>query len=95
MVLYSVNKTDSTYGAGTVECTGSPIVMNGEQKLPVGETVTLTVTSEDNYTIGQVSYNDGSDHTITPVNGVYSFAMPEQNVTVSATFSSFFLFLSF
>ena len=50
------------------------------------KTVTLDMTPNENYTIGTVSYNDGSDRTITPVNGVYSFTMPGQNVTVSATF---------
>ena len=53
-----------------------------------GETVTLTVTPSTHYEIGTVSYNDGSDHEITPVGGVYSFTMPAANVVVSATFNT-------
>ena len=48
--------------------------------------ITLTVTPAANYHIGTVSYNDGSDHVIMPENDVYSFKMPQHNVTVSATF---------
>lgn len=50
------------------------------------EDITLTVTPAANYYIGTVSYNDGTDHVITPENDVYSFKMPQHNVTVSATF---------
>ena len=53
-----------------------------------GETVTLTVTPSTHYEIGTVSYNDGSNHEITPVGGVYSFTMPAANVVVSATFNT-------
>lgn len=50
------------------------------------KTVTLTVTPDTGYSIGTVSYNDGSDHTITPdENGKYKFTMPAKDVTVSAT----------
>ncbi len=48
--------------------------------------ITLTVTPDENYYIGTVSYNDGTDHVITPVNDIYSFKMPKHDVTVSATF---------
>ena len=53
-----------------------------------GENVILTVTPNTYYTVESVSYNDGSDHTITPVGDVYSFVMPAAAVTVSATFST-------
>ena len=48
--------------------------------------VTLTVTPDENYYIGTVSYNDGTDHVIKPVFEVYSFKMPKHDVTVNATF---------
>ncbi|MBE5925204.1 MAG: hypothetical protein E7271_12230 [Lachnospiraceae bacterium] len=48
--------------------------------------VTLTVTPDTGFTIGSVIYNDGSDHTITPVNGEYSFTMPARDVNVTVTF---------
>ena len=50
------------------------------------ETVTLKVTPAEGYEIDTVSYNDGADHTIAPVEGVYSFTMPAGDVTVTATF---------
>ena len=52
------------------------------------DAVTLTVTPAENYYIGTVTWNDGTtDHVITPTdNGVYSFNMPQHDVTVNATF---------
>ncbi|MBQ2616928.1 MAG: InlB B-repeat-containing protein, partial [Synergistaceae bacterium] len=52
-----------------------------------GESVTLTVTPSEGYNIGTVSYNDGSEHMINAVGGVYSFTMPAVSVTISATFT--------
>lgn len=52
------------------------------------ETITVTVTPDTGYVIGTVTYSYGdNDYTITPNNGVYSFTMPEADVTVSATFN--------
>ena len=45
--------------------------------------VTFTVTPQLGYAVGTVKYNG---HTLTPVNGVYSFSMPDENVTVTASF---------
>ena len=47
------------------------------------KTVTLTVTPNEGYAVKSVKYNDTE---ITPVNGVYSFTMPAEDVTVSAEF---------
>ena len=51
-----------------------------------GQPVTLTVTPDENYSIVNVTYNDGTVHNVDINNGVYSFTMPNANVTVSATF---------
>ena len=51
-----------------------------------GAKVILTLTPDEGYTVDTVTYNDGTDHVITPVNGVYSFTMPTSDVTISATF---------
>ena len=48
-----------------------------------GETVTLTVTPDAGYVVDTVAYNGIA---ITPVDGVYSFTMPAEDVTVTATF---------
>ena len=46
----------------------------------------LTVTPDEDYYIGTVTWNEGTDHIITPTNsGGYSFTMPQHDVTVSAT----------
>ena len=51
-------------------------------------TIPLTVTPDVGYSVNTVSYNDGSNHTLTPdVNGDYSFTMPDKSVSVSATFT--------
>ncbi len=47
------------------------------------ETVTLTVTPDEGYAVKSVKYNDT---VIEPVEGVYSFTMPAEDVTVSAEF---------
>ncbi len=50
---------------------------------PQGATVTLA--TADGYSIGSVSYNDGSDHTFTAdANGNYSFTMLATDITVVA-----------
>ena len=63
---------------GKVECAVSGIP---------DEPVTVTLTPEDGYETTAISYNDGDDHAITPVNGAYSFIMPDADITISVTFS--------
>ena len=48
------------------------------------DTVTLTVTPNTGYAVMSVSVNGEA---ITPVNDVYSFTMPAENVTISAEFA--------
>ena len=56
---------------------------------PAGTEVTLTAAPAAGYKTGEVRYNDGTDHTITPdENGKYQFTMPAGNVTVTAAFIS-------
>ena len=79
------------YGVMTGSLTGgrmsaSPEAFAIKDYADANKTVTLTVTPDENYTTGTVSYNDGSDHTLTPVNGKYTFTMPDKNVTASAVF---------
>ena len=64
-----------TCGTNITATSYAPIVAEGE-------TVTLAAPG---YAITSASYNDGSDHEITPVNAVWSFTMPAKNVTVTAT----------
>ena len=53
------------------------------EKAAAGEKVTLTVTPDFNYEVDEVKFNDT---VITEEDGVYSFEMPEAEVTVTATF---------
>ncbi|MCR5788404.1 MAG: Ig-like domain-containing protein [Lachnospiraceae bacterium] len=70
---------------GTVSA--SPAAFAIKDYANANQTVRLTVTPASNYTIGTVSYNDGSDHKITKDNNdKYPFTMPGRNVTASATF---------
>ena len=55
-----------------------------------GETQTVSFTYTGTVPEGYlltVKYNDGSDHFLTPTAGVYSFTMPEANVSVSYSFT--------
>ncbi len=65
--------------------THGTVTFQGSSAIPM-ENVTLNVTPNEQYVIASVTYNDGSDHVITPQNGVYSFVMPFVDVTVNATF---------
>jgi len=54
-----------------------------------GETVTVTVTPDSGYVVNEVFYKPVSDENrteIPAVDGVYSFTMPHEKVTVTATF---------
>lgn len=63
---------------------------NGQTTSNSGKVVTFTVEPEDNYYLSSVTYTDnetGETVTMTPDgNGVYSFVMPANDVTLEATF---------
>lgn len=63
--------------------TNGTVVASASTAAP-GDTVTLTVTPASGYNISTVTVNGTP---IAPVLGVYSFEMPSENVTVSATFT--------
>ncbi|MCR5362210.1 MAG: InlB B-repeat-containing protein, partial [Bacteroidales bacterium] len=53
-----------------------------------GSKVTINVVSTDEgYHVSTVKYNDGTDHVITPVKGVYSFTMPSKPVTITVVYA--------
>ena len=49
-----------------------------------GETVRFTITPAVGYEVDTVAFNDTS---VSPVNGIYSFIMPNEDVTISVTFN--------
>ncbi len=79
-ILYAQYKQLYTVTAGEVDGT----VTADKAQAVEGETVTLAVTPEEGYQVGEVKYNGT---VINPDNGVYSFTMPAENVVVTATFS--------
>ena len=82
-----VTITASGLAHGSLLLNGEPAALT-DGALSLFEGGQITVVPNDGYVIDTVSYNDGSDHTITPdENGVYSFTMPAANITVTATFA--------
>ena len=51
------------------------------------ESTKVTI-SAPGYTITSASYNDGSNHDIDPVQGVFSFSMPKSDITISASLTA-------
>ncbi|MBP3361491.1 MAG: hypothetical protein J6N52_11590, partial [Clostridia bacterium] len=72
-----------TQYAVTVDALTNGTITPSKTEAAAGEIITLTVTPADNYSIGEVKVNGT---VVNPVNDVYSFTMPAENVTVSATF---------
>ena len=69
---YTITKSKMTNGSVTVAATAK-----------MGETVSLTVTPGTGYELETLKYNDNN---ITATEGVYSFTMPADDVTITATF---------
>ena len=66
-----------------ITATGQTVVIGGTTYYYAGQTITLAPAT-DGDSILSAQYNDGANHKITPVEGVYSFTMPAADVTVSA-----------
>lgn len=72
----------------TVSSTTNGQASASVSKAVAGDTITITATPVDvSYAVSSVKYNDGSDHEVTPTEGIYAFTMPASNVTVSVTFA--------
>ena len=80
-VVYSITNPDYTVTLPT-GLTGGTVAAD-KTSAKFGETVTLTITPNNGFTIKTVKYNDTA---ITVDEDVYSFTMPASDVTVSATF---------
>ena len=66
---------------------GTGIKYNNVLYAGVGDNVSLNITAPEGYAINTVSYTyeGGSETTIDPIQSVYSFTMPDANVTINAT----------
>ena len=69
-----------------VTVSGMTTISANEYKVGYSDVVTLV--ASNGYEITAASYNDGSDHDIAPAQGVYSFAMPAADATVTVTMSA-------
>lgn len=69
--------------------THGTVTLDPASAAQAGQTVTVTLHPEAGYYVDTVRYTtDGSTYTtLTPVNGVYSFVMPTDSVTVTASFA--------
>lgn len=74
---YLITIAESENGTVTAEWA------NKKYRTPVGETVTLTVNPAEGYKLETITVNEVA---LEAVEDVYSFVMPAQEVTVSATF---------
>ena len=65
--------------------------VGGDEAANHGDTITVNVTPQPGYNVGEVTYtpDGGTTQKIVPnENGEYIFTMPDKNVTVSATFTA-------
>ena len=75
---HTITLNDTTHGSISVS----------EPYAAADDTVVVTVTPDDNYVLSTLTYNDGQDnYNIVAQGGVYSFTMPDDDVTITATFS--------
>ena len=78
----------SAYLITCAEAEHGSVTVNWEDKkyrTPVGATVTVTPTPAEGYHVASVTAGDA---VLVPVEGVYSFVMIAQDITVSATFAA-------
>ena len=80
--LTNVTLTPVAYDVTVSDCTNGSVT--AQAKAAKDETVTLTVNPDYGYAVTGVTVNGTA---IEPVNGVYSFEMPNEDVTVSASFT--------
>lgn len=81
-INYNVTKAAASNGSFTVKKGSSEITTAN-----YGDTIVITPSANQNYEVDTVSYNDGTNHSVSLVGGTYSFTMPAAAVTVTVTFT--------
>ncbi len=74
----------------TIEDTENGTITADKEKAIVGETITLTVTPDEDYQLASITVTteNGTTITVSPTGEkIYTFIMPDENVTVSAQFT--------
>lgn len=80
---------EKTYSASVSETENGTVQLSATKDIKKGDTVTITVTPDENYeldTLKVTGTTSNSEISIQHTDGTYSFVMPEEDVTVSATF---------
>lgn len=80
--------TEATYTAKTEKASNGTVALDKDKDLKAGDTVTVTATPDGNYKIGAVTVTTENNKpvNVTGSGETYTFTMPAENVTVSATF---------
>ena len=80
--------TEATYTAMAEKASNGTVALDKDKDLKAGDTVTVTATPAENYEIGAVTVTTKNKKTVdvTGSGETYTFTMPAENVTVSATF---------
>ena len=80
--------TNKTYTADVTPAVNGKITLSAAKDIKEGDTVTVTTTPDENYEVDTVTVKGVSGKSVDVQNaeGTYTFKMPAENVTVSATF---------
>ena len=80
--------TEATYTAMAKKASNGTVALDKYKDLKAGDTVTVTATPAENYEIDAVTVTTESNKNVdvTGSGETYTFTMPAENVTVSATF---------
>lgn len=90
---FPIGTDQSLYACWEPRISVSGDIEHGSVTSPIsaaaGAEVTLTVTPEQGYSVGSVTYTDGlGTCELVPTNGQFTFTMPDEEVTIHATFVS-------
>lgn len=80
---------EKTYSASVSKTENGTVQLSATKEVKKGDTITITVTPDENYeldTLKVTGTTSNSEISIQNTDGTYSFVMPEEDVTVSATF---------
>lgn len=88
VVSNSGETTNKTYTADVTPAVNGKITLSAAKDIKEGDTVTVTAAPDENYEVVAVTVKGVSGKSVDVQNaeGIYTFKMPAENVTVSATF---------
>ncbi len=88
-ITTTVGEGNTTYKVSVNDCDNGSVSASKKSRIKPGETVTLTTSADTGYQLSYLDVADANGNSVTLTDngdGTYSFAMPESNVTVTATF---------